>query len=111
MAHLRIVTNEEIITCEEPLDIYKLGSIDEESYIEFESDECIIKENRNKNDYIIKMKNKDNEVNRSFINEVCKDIDRIRIYLNELFKFRLDTRNYIDYSNREWNKYFKDHKH
>lgn len=111
MAHLRIVTMNGIITCEELYDIYILGSIDERAYIEFEDDGCIIRENRKKDDYIITMKGEDSEVNQSFINDVCKDITRIRCYLDELFKFRLEAHTYIKNCNRDWNKYFKDHKH
>ena len=110
MAYLRIITMDGIITCEELFDIYRLGSIDERAYIEFEDDECIIRENRKKDDYIITMKEGDGEVNQSFINAVCKDITRIRCYLDELFKFRLDAHSYIKNCNRDLDVSFKNRK-
>jgi hypothetical protein len=110
MAYFRIVTMDGIITCEELCDMYRLGSIDERAYIEFEDDGCIIRENRKKDDYIITMKEEDVEVNQSFINDVCKAITRIRCYLDELFKFRLNAHTYVKDSNRNLDVSFKNRK-
>ena len=99
----RLVTAEHsIMFLEDDQDLYKLGTVDEESWIVYENDNFIIEEDRTngRREFNITIKEKDGTLEYSTINAICEDMRQLRKDIDRLMNIRLDVFTNFKYFNR-----------